>query len=112
MVENSHARLVAEVQPAPVFLQIIHNTQALLIVPESAFHNPVQCSFTRMAEGGMPEVMPESNGFHKIFIELQGSGYCTRQPCDFQCVRQSRPVMISLRLKKDLCFMFQPSKGF
>ena len=50
VVQDTHARLVAQVQPAPVALEHVHHAQALLIVLEAAGIYAVERPLTRVAE--------------------------------------------------------------
>ena len=56
----------------------------------------------------MAKIMTKGNGLRQVFIEPQRPG--DRPGClrHLQCMRESRPVMISLRKKKNLGFVLQP----
>ena len=58
------------------------------------------------------EIVAERNGFGQILIQIQRPRNRAGNLGHLECVRQAGPVMISLRSKKHLCFVFHPAKGF
>ena len=98
MVKNAHAGFVAEIQPVTVTLQIIHNPEALFVMLEAFRKNPVQGTFTSMAEGRVAEIVSESDGFHQILIQAKCPGNRPGETADLQRVGKAGTVMIPFGL--------------
>ena len=66
----------------------------------------IQDIFSGMAERGMSQVMPQRDGFGKVFIKIErpadGAGYLR----DLQGVSQPGDIMVADRGDKDLGLMF------
>ena len=112
MIEDAGARLLAEVQAAPVALQPVHDAQALLIVAEAGFIDLVQCALARVAERRMAEIVAEGDRLGEILVQLQRTRDGARDARDLQRVGQARAVVVALRLEEDLGLMFQAAEGF
>ena len=73
-------------------LKCFYDAQALAVVfkPAVGFHEIVERIFALVAEGGMPEVMGQSNGFGEVFIETEGPGDIARDGRHLNGVGQAR----------------------
>ena len=63
-----------------------------------------------MAEGRMPEIVPQRDGLRQILVHAQRPG---NGPCNlryFQGMGKARPVVIAFRRQKYLRLMLQPAK--
>ena len=113
VVQDAHARLIAQVQPAPVALEHVHHAQALLIVPEAdAGVDRVECALSRVAERRVAEVVPEADGLGEVLIEFERAGDRAREARDLERVRQARAVMVALRAQEHLRLVLQAAERF
>ena len=111
VVQDAHARLIAQVQPAPVALQYVHHAQALLIVLEAAGVYAVQRPLARVAEGRVPQIVAERRGLSEVFVQRERPRHRAGKAADLQRVRQARAVMVALRLEEHLRLMLQAAEG-
>jgi len=127
VLQDALAHRRGEIQPREVvfLLDQIHDTQGLIVVFEStleaaieqsvqgiaALQNVVEHAFAQMAEGGVPQVMSQSDGADAVLIQSQ----CARDGLgdlrDLQRVRHARAKMIALGDQEDLALVFQPPKS-
>ena len=112
VVQDTHARLVAQVQPAPVALEHVHHAQALLIVLEAAGIYAVERPLTRVAERRVSQIMPKRGGLGEVFVQCERPRHRTCKAADLQRVRQARAVMVALGLEEHLRFMLQAAERF
>ena len=94
-------------------LQIVHDPQRLAVVfkPAGIFHQVVQDVFAGMAEGGVPEVMGQTDRFGEALVEAQRAGDGAADLGHFDAVRQAGAVVVVEAGGEDLRFAFQPAKG-
>jgi hypothetical protein len=59
----------------------------------------------------MAEVVGESDGFGKVFVELKGTGDVPRNRGDFDGVSQARAEVIAGSVEEDLGFILEAAKG-
>ena len=111
VVQNAHAGLIAEIQPLPVPLQQIHHPQALFVMLEAALVDLVQRPLSGVAEGRVPQIVPQGDGLRQILVEPQGPGHRPRKPRHLQGVGQAGAVVIPLRLEEDLGLVLEAAKG-
>ena len=112
VVQNPHARLRAEVQPAAVPLQHVHHAQALLIVLETAGVDVVERALPGMAEGRVPQIVAQGDRLRQILIQTQGARHGPREAVDLQRVGQARAVVVPLRLEENLGLVLEAAEGF
>ena len=72
MVQDTVAHLFRQIQTSSVLLQKLHCPDALDAVPESIRTDPVQDTFSRVAERSVSQVMPQGNGFRQVFVQTEG----------------------------------------
>ena len=72
----------------------------------------LQHTLSGMAEGCMPQIVTQRNGFRQILIEGKATRYRSRNLRHLQRMREARAVVISLGRKKYLCFVFQSPERF
>ena len=79
MTGNAVPHFLCQVESGTIPFQTVCHPQALIIVPEPAdgFTQPIQCPFSGMSEGCMPQIMSQCNGFGQILIQPQASGHGT-----------------------------------
>ena len=111
VVENAHPGLIAEVQPPPALFQPVHHPQTLRIVVEAAGHQFPQRPLPGVAEGGVPQVVPQADGLAQVLVQPQGPGDGPRQPRHLQGVGQPGAVVVPLRLQKHLGLVLEPPEG-
>ena len=88
------AHLPGEIQAGEAALQPIHHPQALLIMAETMGAQLVQRPLPCMAKGGMPQIMPQGNGFGQILVQAQRPGNGAGNLIHLQRVGQPGAVMI------------------
>jgi hypothetical protein len=64
-----------------------------------------------MAEGRVPEVMPQSDGLDQVFIESKSPSNRTGDLRYFEGVGQTGAVVVTGGREKDLRFVLQTAKG-
>ena len=69
---------MGQIQSGKVLFQDIHDPEGLLGVFKAQRAYLVQCPLSRVTEGSVPEIMSQSDGFGKIFIQSQSLRY---RPC-------------------------------
>ena len=111
VVQNAHARLIAEVQPLTVPLEHVDDAQALLVMLESAGVDQVQRPLAGVAEGRMPQVVPQTDRLAEILVQAQRPRDRARKTRDLQRMGQPRAVVVALGLQKDLGLVFQAPEG-
>ena len=75
---------------------------------KTVFTDLVEDHLSGMSKGRMAQIVSQRNGFGQAFIEPQG--LCDR-PCDLrhlQRMGESRPVVVTFRIQKNLRLMLQP----
>ena len=94
-------------------LQDFNNPQALEIVLKAPVisHQDIKGILSRMAEGGMPQVVGQGDGLGELFVEAQFAGDPPGDLCHLQGVCKAGPVIVPLVVDKDLCLILQPPKG-
>ncbi len=70
-------------------------------------HNPVEDTFSRVAEGRMPQVMPKGDGLRQVLIEPQGLGDGPGDLRNLEGVSQAGSVVVSRGRKEDLSLVLQ-----
>ena len=110
--QNSHSYLIGQVQPLPVFLQKIHNTQRLLVMTKRFSRHLRQRNLSRMTKGRMAEIVAKRNGLRQILVQSQCSCDRTRNSRHLQRMRHPRAVVVALRLQKHLRFVHQAAERF
>ena len=112
MSQDPHAHFLRQIETGTVVFQLIHDAEALLVMPEAFRQQRVQRSFSDMPVGRVAKIVPESDGFRQIFVQAEGTG---QGPCNLGNLKRMGkpgPVMIPFRGKKNLRFEFQPAKRF
>ena len=74
---------------------------------ESPFAEAVQNALPDMAEGRMPEVVPERNGLGKIFVERKAARGGTGDLRNVQGMRQTGHIVVAVGRVKDLRLIFE-----
>jgi hypothetical protein len=93
--------------PAPSFQEVDH-PEALLGMTKTTGNRSIQCIFSRMTEGGMPEIMPQGYGLREVFVQTQGLGHGARDLRYFQRVGQAGAIVIAERYEEYLRLVFEP----
>ncbi len=96
------------------FFQKFDNAQALFVVlePPVAPHELVEHGLARVAEGRVPQVVRQGNGFRQVFIQLQGFADRPGDLGHLQGMGQAGPVIIPLMVDEHLSLVFQtPESG-
>ena len=77
---------------------------------KSAGAQLIQSALARMAEGGVPQVMPQGDGLGQVLVEAQGAGDGAGDLRHLQRVGQPGAVMVALRREKDLSLLLEPAE--
>ena len=112
MREYAHARLIAEVKSLALFFYSVYRAQALHVVLEAAGIYGVERPFARVAEGRVPEIVPQGYGLGKIFVEAERAGYRPGDAGYLESMREPCSVVIPLRAQEYLSLMLEPAEGF
>ena len=108
-------------------LQVVDHSDTLVIVPESSplaqklsvedaegfssSHDFIKQLLTRLPEGGMPQVVPQGDGFGEVLVEQEGTGYGAAYLADLDGVGEAGAMVIAVVREVDLGFMLQTAKG-
>lgn len=111
MMQDTVADFPGQVQAFAVFLNGIHDAQALDVVLEPDGRQSVQRPFSGMSERRVPQIVPDGDRLREILVQAQGAGNRPRNLGNFQRVRQACAVMVPVRGKKHLCFVFQAAEA-
>ena len=111
VADDAVAHLPGQVQPLAVFLQPLHHPQGLLIVGKAPGHDLVQQPLSRMSKGGVPQVVPQSDGLSKVLVQGQAPGDGAGDTGDLQGVGHAGAVVVPLRLKEHLGLVLQPPES-
>ena len=109
VVQDPIANLPGQVQPLPLLLQHLHNTDTLLIMREPLAAEPVEHRLPRMTKRRMSQIVPQRDRLRQRLIQPQRFRDRARYLRYFQRVRQARPVMVALRRKEHLRLLLQPA---
>ena len=112
VADDAVAHLPGQVQPLSVFFQTLHHPQGLLIVSKAAGHQLVKGPLTGMSERGVPQIVSQGDGLGQVLVEGKRPGNGSGDSGDLQGVGHSGAVVVALRRKKHLCFLFQPPETF
>ena len=110
MVPDTVTYFIRQIQSLTVLFQNIHGTDTLLCMLESKRTDSVQSPLSRMSERCMSQIMPQCNCLHQILVQLQSLCYGSGCLGYLQCMRQSGPIVVSLRCQKHLCFILQSAE--
>ena len=100
-----------QIQSMAVVLEHVDDAQALLVVVESARHQPVDDALARVAERRVPEVVAERDRFGQLLVQPQHLGDGARDLRDLERVRQPGPVVIAGWREEHLRLVLQPPEG-
>ena len=115
VIADTVSHLVGEVETAPIALEHLHHTHALLVVQKPAAvlvaQDVVEGVLPRMTERRMAEVVPHGDGLDQILIQ-------PHRPCDrptdrghLKRVGEARAVVVTLRRDKDLGLVLETPEG-
>ena len=100
-----------EVQP----LEPVDHAQRVLVVakgpPPAPAHRLVQHLLAHVAEGRVPEVVPERDRLGQVLVERQSPGHVAGDPRGLERMREPRAVVITLRRDEHLGLVLQPPEG-
>src|SRR5699024_3119562 len=111
VVQDSVPYLPCQVQSFSFFFQNLNHPDTLFIVGKTAGMYLVERMLPRMSKRSMSQIMSQSNGFHKIFIQSQRLGNGPGNLGNFQRMGKTVPVMVSLRSQKNLSFIFKTTES-
>ena len=97
MGDDAVAHLPRQVQALAVFFQLIHDPQTLAVVLEAVRAELVQRAFARVAEGSVPRVVGQTDGFGQVLVQPQGAGNGAGDLRHLQCVGEPGAVEVALR---------------
>ena len=110
MIQDSVTHFPGQVQSLALLFQTFHHPYALLVMLEPQRAYLVKRPFSRMAERRMPQIMPQRDRLHQIFIETKSLCYCPGILGYLQRMGQPGPVMIPFGKKEYLRLLLQPAK--
>ena len=115
MAHDPVAHLLGEVQAGPVALERVHHAQRVLVVAEAhaeALHRAaVQHLLADVAEGRVPEVVPQADRLREVLVQAQRTSHGARDRGDLQRVGEARAVVVALGRHEYLCLVLQAPKG-
>ena len=106
MIFNPINYFPGQIQSLSLFFQIFYYTHTLYIMTESRWTDTGKRTFPCVSERCMPQIMSQCDCLHQIFVQSQRFRDCSCILRYFQCMCKSCPVMIPLRIKKDLRLLF------
>ena len=116
MLHQPFQRLPAQIEPVELGiapLQPRHDPQCLGVVVEPAMagHAFGQCILPRMAEGGVAEIMRESECFGQILVEPERPGQSAGDLRHLDRMGQPGAEVVAVRRDEDLRLVLQPAEG-
>ena len=94
-----------------VFLQLLNNTQTLLVVAEGLSQALGQRHFAGVTKRRMAQVVAHSDCLRQVFIQTQRTGDGAGNAGHLQRVGHTGAVMVAFRLEKDLCLVHQAAES-
>src|SRR5262249_41731214 len=94
-------------------LQAVHDAHGLVVVLEAAglgmtlAEKPVEDPLAGVAEGRVPEVVPERDGFGQVLVQAQRAGRAAGDLRDLDRVGQPRPEVVPFIGDEDLGLVLQ-----
>ena len=116
VLQDSFTGLETQIQPFEggiALLQHIDDTQRLQVVLEAAvvFHAFVERVLAGVAEGRMPEVVRQRNGFDQVFVEPEITRHGTADLRDFDAVGQAGTKQVAFMIHENLGLVLEASKS-
>ena len=109
--QDALSHLLGEIEAAAVPFQTGHHPDALGGVVEVGVVDVLKGVFPGVAEGGMPQIVPQGDGLGEVLVEAQRPAQGAGDLANLQRVGQPGAVVVALRGKKDLRFVGQPPEG-
>ena len=97
-----------KVESAPFSLDALHDVKTLMAVPESTGKNPVKLVLADMSEWGMSQVVPQRDGFRKVFVQIERARDGAGNLAHFEGMRQAGNIVVAKRCDEDLRLVLQP----
>ena len=110
MIEDAVAHFEGKIEPLPVLFQLVHHAQRLLAVAKSRGVEGSEHALPHMAEGRVPQIVPQRDRLGKVLVEGKAAGDRSRDLRDVQRVRKTGHVVIAVGRKKDLRLVLQPQE--
>src|SRR5207248_10699972 len=114
VLEDPVAHLGGEIEAAAVTLQLLDDTQRVLVVPEAReptlAQQLVERLLARMAERRVAEVVAEPDCLDEILVQAQRTGDAARDPGRLERVRETCAEVIALGIDKDLRLVTQAAE--
>ena len=104
------AHFPREIQALAIVFEHVDDAQALFVVIEAAGHERAEHALAGMTKRRVAEVVAERDRFGQLFVQAQHLGDGARDLCDFERVREPRPVVIAGRREEDLRLVLQAAK--
>ena len=104
VAHNAVAHLARQVE----VLNEIHHAQALLVVAETKRADLRERTLARVAEGRMPQIMPERDRLGQVLVQPQGARHRARDLRDLERMRQSGAVVVALGRDEHLRLVGKP----
>ena len=93
VIQDAVAYLLRQIEAFAIALQLLHQPQRLLVMPEPPprpfLKRLVKRLLPDVAKRRMAQIMGQGDGFDKIFVQAQIAGNGPRQLSHFQTMRQS-----------------------
>ena len=110
VTKNAVADVIGQVETASVPFQVIDDAQALLVVAEAG-EGFRQGRFTGVAEGGVTEIVAETDGLDEVLIEAERPTDGAGDLRHFEGVGEPGAVVVAGGSDKDLGLVHQPAKA-
>ena len=115
VVEDAVAHLAGEVEAPPVALEHVDDPEALDVVleapPVALAQDLVERGLARVAEGGVPEVVPHRDRLDQVLVQLERPRHGARERRHLEGVGEPGAVVVARRRDEDLGLVLQPAEG-
>ena len=111
MALDAVAHFPGQVQSGSLLLQPLHHPQGLPEVGEAAGHDGVEQPLSRVAEGGVAQIVAQGDGLGQVLVQRQPPGDGPGNAADLQGVGHPGTVVVPLRLEEHLGLVLQPPEG-
>ena len=110
VTKNAVADGKGQVETAPVPFQVIDDAKTLLVVPEAG-ERFGQGRLTGVAEGGVTEIVAETDGLDEVLVEEERPTDGAGDLRHLEGVGEAGPVVVAGGSDKDLGLVHQPAKA-
>ena len=116
VLDQPLAHFIGEVKPGEVRIssfELLNHAHrlALMVEPAAPFHTFVEDAFARVAEGGMPQIMSQTDALNEILVGAEGARHRPPDLGDLDGMRKSRAVVVPFVVDEDLGLVGEAAEG-